>query len=150
MQRVVRLVALVWLLVLGQVSMAGNVGEREVARARIDIDPARTVDGVAPDCHTRVAQPEHGSRQRPLKRHHVSAKVAILHNPDSDDETSEDSDDDDDTSNDVNVDDDETDPEIIFWHHGVLCYLIALEAQSGPVCIDTPSSPFPTLQRLRC
>jgi hypothetical protein len=150
MQRVVELVALIWLLILGQVSMARDVGEPEVARARIDLDPARTVDGVAPECHTRVAQSEHGSRQRPLKRHHVSAKIALLHSPDSDDETSEDSDDDDDTSNDVNDNDDDTDLPIVFWLQDMVRYLIAVEAESALPWTESPSSPFPTLQRLRC
>ena len=113
-------------------------------------DLATTVDRVVSDSHTRVAQSEHGSRPRSLKRHALSSKIALWYNPDCDDETSKDSDDDDDTSNDLNDNDDETDVPIIFWLQDLVRYLIVLEAESAPAWTETPSSPFPTQQRLRC
>ena len=54
----------------------------------------------------------------------MSAKIALWHNPDCDDETSQDSDDDDDTSNDLNSNNDETDVPIMFWLQDRVCYLI--------------------------
>ncbi len=108
-QHLFRLVALIWALILGHASFAGTVVPREVAPAPRGPNPAPTADRVVPDSPARAAQSEHGSRRRSLKRHHVSSKIALWHNPDCDDETSQDSDDDDDTSNDLNDNDDETD-----------------------------------------
>jgi hypothetical protein len=149
-QGVIRLVALIWALLLGHGSIAGSLAAPEVARAPKGPDPATTVEQVVSDSQTHLAQPEHGSRKRSLKRHGVGSKIALWHNPDCDDETSQDSDDDDDTSNDVNDNDDETDVPFVFWFQDPVRYLIALEAESARVCTETPLSPFPTLQRLRC
>ena len=149
-QHVFRLVALIWALIFGHASLAESVVPREVSPAPRGPNPAPTADRVVPNLPARAAQSEHSSRRRALKRHHVSSKIARWHNLDSDDETSEDSDDDDDTSNDVNVDDDETDPPITLWIQDMVRYLIALEAESAPPWFEPPSSPFPTLQRLRC
>jgi hypothetical protein len=149
-QRVIRMVALFCALIFGHASIAGTAPAPDVARTPQYPDPATKVGRVAPDSHTHVAQPEHGSRHRSLKRHHVSTKIALWHNPDCDDETSNDSDDDDDTSNDLNDKDDETDPPVTFWLENRVCYLIALQAESAPFWFEPPASPFPTLQRLRC
>jgi len=148
-QRVIRLVALIWALILGHASLAGSLAAREVARAPQAPDLAATVDPVVSNSSTRVAQSEHGSRLRSLKRHGVGTKIARRYDPNCDDETSRDSDDDDDTSNDVN-DDDETDVPIVFWLQDPVRHLIALEAESAPVWIETLDSPFPVQQRLRC
>ncbi len=89
-----------------------------------------------------AAKSEHGSRRRSLKRHHVSSKIALWHNPECDDETSQDSDDDDDTSNDLNSNNDETDVPITFWLQDRVCYLIAWKLNprlSGP---KLPLHPF--------
>ncbi len=149
-QHVFRLVALIWALSLGHASIAGTVVPREVAprSPRTQSGPnGRPGRAQLTRC---AAQSEHGSRRRSLKRHHVSSKIALWHNPDCDDETSQDSDDDDDTSNDLNSNNDETDVPITFWLQDRVCYLIALETESAPPWTETPSSPFPTLQRLRC
>jgi hypothetical protein len=149
-QLVIRLVALIWALTLGHTSIAGSFEAREDAPGPKGPDLATTVDGVVSDSHTHVAQSEHGSHGRSLKRHGTRSKVALWHNPDCDDETSKDSDDDDDTANDLNVNDDETDVPIIFWLQDRVHYLISLEAESAPAWTETPYSPFPTQQRLRC
>ena len=149
-QHVFRLVALIWALGLGHASIAGTVVPREVAPPPRGTNPAPTADRVVPNSPARAAQSEHGSRRRSLKRHHMSSKIALWHNSDCDDETSQDSDDDDDTSNDLNSNNDETDVPITFWLQDRVCYLIALETESAPPWIEPPSSPFPTLQRLRC
>jgi hypothetical protein len=153
MQRVIRLVALIWALILGNASNADSRVAREVAPAPKGADVAAKLDRVLSNSQTHVAQSEHGSRKRSLKRHGVGSKIALWHNPDCDDETSQDSDDDDDTSNDLNDnddDDDETDVPILFWLQDVGRYLIALEGKSAPAWTETLYSPFPTQQRLRC
>jgi len=148
-QRVIRLVALIWALLLGHASVAGSLAAREEARAPHSPDLAATVDPVVSDSHTRVAPSEHGARPRSLKRHGVGSKIALWNNPDCDDEASRDSDDDDDTSHDLN-DVDETDVPILFCLQDMVRYLIVLEAESAPAWTETPYSPFPTQQRLRC
>jgi hypothetical protein len=148
--RVIRLVALICALIFGHASIAGTAAAPDVARASQSSDPATKVDRGAPDPQAHVAQPEKVSRHRSLKRHRVSTKIALWHNPDCDDETSNDSDDDDDTSNDLNRNDDETDLPIVFWLQDMVRYLIALEAESVLAWTESPSSPFRTLQRLRC
>jgi len=148
-QRVIRLVVLIWALLLGHASLAGRVAAREEACAPDGPDLAATVDRVVSDSLTRVAQLEHGSRLRSLKRHGVGSKIAHRYNPDCDDETSRDSDDDDDTSDDLN-DDDEPDVPFTVWLQDMVRYLIALEAESAPAWTETPYSPFPTHRRLRC
>jgi hypothetical protein len=149
MQRVTRLVALIWALILGQASVAGSLAAREVARAPKSPDLATTVDRVVCDSQTHVAQSEHGAHARSLKRHGTRSKIALWKNPDCDDETSNDTDDDDDTSNDLN-DDDETDVPIIFWLQDPVRYLIAVEAGFAPSWTETLSSPFPMYRQLRC
>jgi hypothetical protein len=149
-QRVVRLVALFCALIFGHSSIAGTAAALDAARAPQCPDPATKVDRAVPEAQTHVTQPERGSRHRSLKRHRVSTKIALWHNPDCDDETSNDSDDDDDTSNDLNDNNDETDLPIVFWLQDMVRYLIAVEAESALPWTESPSSPFPKLQRLRC
>jgi hypothetical protein len=148
-QRVIRSIALVWALVLGNLSMAGTLAAREGERAPHIPGTAVKVDCVTCDARTHVIQTEPGFHPRSLKRHGARSKIALWHNPDCDDETSKDSDDDDDTSNDVN-DDDETDVPIMFWLEDPVRYLIVLEAESAPAWTETLASPFPTYRQLRC
>jgi len=151
-QHVIRLVALIWVLILRQASIAGSLAAREVAPAPVGHDPAVKVDGAASDSGTHVAQSVHGSHARSLKRHGTRSKIALWHNPDCDDATSQDSDDDDDTSDDLNYDDDDddTDVPIVVWLQDMVPYLIVLEAESARAWIENLCSPFPAQQRLRC
>ena len=110
---------------------------------------AAKVDQAQSDSHTLVAQSEHGSRPRLLKRCGARSKIALWRNPDCDDETSNDSDDDDDTSNDL-TDDDETDLPIVFWLRDPVRYLIVMAAEFAPSWTEAFAAPFPTYRQLRC
>jgi hypothetical protein len=67
----------------------------------------------------------------------------------NDDETSDDPNDDDDNWDDLTADDD-TDVPVISWLSEMVRYRIDLEAGHALASTQSPSSPFPTLQRLRC
>jgi hypothetical protein len=67
----------------------------------------------------------------------------------NDDETSDDPNDDDDNWEDLTADDN-TDVPVFVWFPEMVRYLIDVEAGYAPASLPPPSSPFPTLQRLRC
>jgi hypothetical protein len=146
---VLPLVALIWALVLGHTSSVNGLAARDLTRPSQVNDLAAKVDQAQADAHTLVAQSEHESRPRSLKRSGARSKIALWKNSDCDDETSEDSDDDDDTSNDLN-DDDDTDMPIVFWIQDPVRYLIVVEAEFAPSWTETLASPFPTYRQLRC
>jgi hypothetical protein len=145
---VIPLVALIWALVLGHASSADRLAARDLTRQPHISDLAAKVDQGQSDSQALVAQSEHESRPRCLKRSGARCKTALWKNPDCDDETSEDSDYDDDTSNDL--DDDDTDMPIVYWLQDPVRYLIVVEAEFAPSWTETLASPFPTYRQLRC
>jgi hypothetical protein len=148
-QYVLQLVALIWALLLGHTSSAEDLAARDLTHPSQVSDLAAKVDQAQSDSHTLVAQSEHESRPRSLKRSGARSKIALWKNADSDDETSKDSDDDNDTSNDLN-DDDDTDVPIVFLLQGPVRYLIVVGAEFAPSWMETLASPFPTYRQLRC
>jgi hypothetical protein len=90
-------------------------------------------------------------RVQPHARKHIAPHYPRprLVDPD-DDEMSDDPNDDDDAWDDLDGIYRTDDGPAIAWLPAVVRYLLDLEVESALAPIVTPSSPFPTLRRLRC
>src|SRR5262249_18600101 len=143
---VIRSVALLGVLILGQVSVAGNL-ERVEGRPPDNSVQAASTGRVQSGFPIRVARLGSGSTLLPLKRFHAFPKIARSGDP-NDDAMSDDPNDDDDSWDDLNGDDDTSVP-IIAWFQEMVPYLSAPECAPVTWTAHLPS-PFLTLQRLRC
>jgi hypothetical protein len=143
--RLIRFYAVTGFFLLGVAELESSLAAKEGARRLVDLSAAFPTA-----VHTTTDRPERdGHSPRALHRRshkHLRAR------PDSalaGDAGNDDSDDDDDTTNDLSVNDDSDVPDIA-WCQELLCYLIDLEASSNSPSPETPSTPFPGYQRLRC
>jgi hypothetical protein len=143
----IRLVALLWALILGQASVAGNLSVREEVPPPDNSVPAAATGWVPSGSADSLAGSENKGSLRPHKRFHAFPRIPRGNDP-NDDETSDDPNDDDDAWDDLNAHDD-TDVPMLAWLQETVPFLIAPECAPAirPV---PPSPPFLTPQRLRC
>jgi len=147
---IIRLVALVWILILGQSSFAGSYSPRHKARPHQRPILASAVriashSHVCPACE----RPENRSAVSPCECLLESLVTGFLDNP-NDDETSDDPNDDDDAWEGLDADDSTDVPTDVCFQDAVR-YLTDLELGSTPAWTETlTSSPFLAPQRLRC
>jgi hypothetical protein len=141
----IRLVTLVCALILGQASTSESLAARGEAPPPDGPVQAATAVTATPSCSV--------TRSVRIRPHHGTNVVPHFLRPRSDDPnddtTSDDPNDDDDAWDDLNADDNTHVP-VIAWRPEIVRYLIDLEAGYAPASTRPPSSPFPTLQRLRC
>jgi hypothetical protein len=134
-------------LTLAQASVAGNPAARKEGCRPGNPVPTASTGREQPGTPDSVARMVGSWSLRSHKHSHVFPRFAGGDDPD-DNETSDDPNDDDDAWDDLNADDD-TDLPIIVWPRERVLSLITHE--SAPITWVAPSSsPFLTLERLRC
>jgi hypothetical protein len=143
----VRLVALLWPLILGQMSVAGDLATRKEGPP--SDSPVQTVSTGRGQSGSPVSVARFGigSKLRPHKRSHAFPKITCDDDP-NDDEAS------DDPNDDVVWDDrndrDDTGMPVIGCLQEMVRNLPPPEVESVPDSTAPPSSPLLTTQRLRC
>jgi hypothetical protein len=139
------LVILVWTLILGQASTSDCLAAPEEASTLEG--PVRAATALRPTPSRPVAKLV---RIRPYRGTNVAAHFPKPRTNDTDDDAaSDDPNDDDDNWDDLSADDN-TDVPVIAWLLEMVRYLDDLEVGYAPASTQPSSSPFPTLQRLRC
>jgi hypothetical protein len=142
------LIALLWVLSLGQASFAGNPAGLEAGAPHESSVQPVTPSGVHSNFFLRATRYGNYSTFRLRKCLHAFPKVALSNDP-YDDAASDDPNDDDDAWDDLNGYDD-TGVSSIAWLREAVPYLRAPERAPVTWTAYPSSPPFLTLLRLRC